>query len=193
MTAQEWNKGLIVSIGVGLYYLANAFWPITIWFVWVKNEFNKTTTNSAYKAAWLALVYGHLIVFSPMALLWPFTYIGSGVVVEFWDLSNWWLGTLTASAIFLVISIMWIIAATQYETTSVFNKRAMWLELIIYVLVEALSWYATIYNYPIAHNWFYYAYTERTEDDAKIGKVEVDINGNDLDDGDEMSLQPIDF
>lgn len=64
----------------------------------------------------------------------------------------------------------------------------MWLELAVYVLVEGLSWYGAIYNYPMAHNWFYYAYKERTDESVKEAKIEVDINGNDIEDGDEMSL-----
>ena len=112
---------MIVSIAVGLFYTANAFWPITLWFGWIKKQIDSTTTNKTYRTAWIALVYSHLILFSPMALLWPFTYIGSGIVIEFWDLANWWLGTLAASSIFLTVGTIWLVAASMYEDTSVFS------------------------------------------------------------------------
>lgn len=184
--------GLIISIAVGLFHTANGFWPLVAWYGWVKKELEAEGDNlTTYRLAWRVLVWSHLVVFSPVALLWPFTYMGSSVVVEFYDLLNWWIGTLSLSAIVVLVAIFWIIAAAAYKTNATVSKRAIWLELAVYLLLESFGWYAAVFNYPMAHNWYYYSDRVKEAEDKKES-IAVDKNGNALDgedDDDSSDLQ----
>ena len=94
-----------------------------------------------------------------MALLWPFTYIGSSVIVDFYDVANWYVGTLAAGAVYATVASTFLLAALFYEENTAVSSGYIWLETILYVVIETLAWYTSVWEYPKAHRQFYYAYS----------------------------------
>ena len=115
VTEEQFHEGMWISVAVGFYYTLNAFIPIIAWYGWRKTDILAMTNNSLYKFAWYTLYPLHWLVFTPMALLWPFTYIGSATIVEFYDLANWWLGSVTGGVVYALVALTWLLAALFYD------------------------------------------------------------------------------
>ena len=157
VTEDEYKEGRIISIVVGLYYTFNAFVPIIAWYGWRRPDILAMTNNTFYKVAWYSLYPLHFIVFTPMAFLWPMTYSGVSVVVNFYDLANWWLGSVVAGFVYIYIASMFALAALGYEETSAQSSRGIWQEMLLYLLIEGFAWYTSVWEYSKAHEQFYYA------------------------------------
>ena len=160
VTDEQYRNGMIISIAVGLYYTFNAFYPILAWYGWRKEDIRTMAVdngvNKWYMLAWYVMYGLHFIVFSPMAFLWPFTYLGSTLIVDFYDIANLYLGTVAATLVYLTVTTMFFISMLFYKDSTVITRRQIWLELALYVLVEAFAWYTTIWEYPKAHDQFYF-------------------------------------
>ena len=161
MTEEEYNEGRLISIVVGLYYTLNASIPIIAWYGWRRPDILAMEENVFYKVAWYSLYPLHFIVFTPMAFLWPMTYSGVSVVVNFYDLANWWLGSVVAGFVYIFVASMFALAGLTYSETSSQTNRGIWQELVLYLLIEAFAWYTSVWEYSKAHEQFYYA--NRTE------------------------------
>lgn len=48
VTSDEWTQGVIISIAIGLYYMANGFWPLIAWQGWIKDKITAEISNLAY-------------------------------------------------------------------------------------------------------------------------------------------------
>ena len=107
-----------ISIGVGLYYMLNAFFPILSWYLFRKDDILAMSNNGFYKATWYAFYPLHWFVFTPMAILWPLTYTGSAVVVDFYEIANFYLGTLLASGIYVFVFTMFVISYLAYSQST---------------------------------------------------------------------------
>lgn len=123
VTEAEFMEGMWISIGVGLYYSLNAFLPIIAWYGWRKYDILDMSKNKFYKAAWYTLYPLHWFAFTPMAFLWPFTYAGSSIVLDFYDIATWHLGTRLAIIIYGTVSFMWLLAFLFYSETEVITRR----------------------------------------------------------------------
>ena len=57
-------------------------------------------------------------------------------------------------------------------------------EAILYVLAETLAWYTSVYEYPKASKWFYYANREDVEVEPRGARArkESEIDNFDADD-----------
>ena len=53
-----------------------------------------------------------------MALLWPLTYTGSAVVVDFYEIANLYLGTLVAGGIYIFVFAMFMLSYVSYQDTT---------------------------------------------------------------------------
>ena len=157
VTDAEYNEGKIISIVVGLYYTFNAFVPIVAWYAWRRVGVRAMSENSFYKLAWYSMYSLHFFVFTPMAFLWPMTYSGVSVVVNFYDLANWWLGSVAASLVYVLVAIMWLIAAVTYTDDDAITQRGIVQEMALYLLIEGFAWYTSVWEYSKAHEQFYYA------------------------------------
>jgi hypothetical protein len=67
----------------------------------------------------------HFFIFLPMAILWPFTYFGSSVVVDFYNIANLFLGTYGTASVVLLVSSFWLSAVLFYSDNDLISKRAM--------------------------------------------------------------------
>uniref|UniRef100_A0A7S3I247 Uncharacterized protein n=1 Tax=Favella ehrenbergii TaxID=182087 RepID=A0A7S3I247_9SPIT len=162
----QFTEGMIISIAVGTFYTINAFLPVLVWHRYRKAEINAMTGNKMYKFAWQILYSLHFLAFLPMALLWPLTYLGSAVIVDFYDSANWYVGSLAAGVIFGNVTLAFFLAALTYSETTVVTGGFIWLEALLYAVLEASSWYVSIWEYPKAHRQFYYSLrVEEPEDD----------------------------
>ena|ERR1719469_96635 len=168
VNGEEYREGLLISVAVGAYYTLNAYLPILVYYAWRKDVISSMTNNSSYKFAWELLYGTHFFTFLPMALLWPFTYIGSAVIVDFYDVANWYLGTLAAGSIYLTVATAFILAALLYEDTTAVSSTFIWQEMILYIVLETLAWYTSVYEYPKAHRQFYYAFFIDIGEENKI-------------------------
>ena len=81
--------------------------------------------NTMYKLAWYFTYATHFIVFTPMAFLWPFTYLGSPLIVEFYNLANYYLGTVVATGVYSLNIFMWILAVIFYDETTTMTRRSV--------------------------------------------------------------------
>ena len=142
---------------VGLYYTFNAFVPIFAWYMFRRVDILAMTENTFYKLAWYSMYALHFFVFTPMALVWSMTYLNVAVVIYFYDLANWYLGTVAAGFVYGYVAIMWTLAALTYTETSTITNRGVWQEMFMYVLIEIFAWYTTVWEYPTAHNQYYFA------------------------------------
>merc|ERR1712187_44171 len=52
----------------------------------------------------------------------------------------------------------WLLAFIFYDEAdaAIITRREMWQELVIYVLVEALAWYTSVWEFPKAYSQFYF-------------------------------------
>ena len=141
---------MYISLAVGLYYTMNAFMPIIAWYGWRREPIKSMTTNKLYSIAWYMLYASHFIVFLPMSILWPFTYLGSSVVVEFYDLANTMIGTIGGGSVILLVSLFWMMSVILYKDNKVISRRAMLQEMFLYILIEGFSWYVSIWEWPNA-------------------------------------------
>ena len=104
-----------ISIGVGAYYFFNAFFPIITWYGIRKDDILAMSNNGLYKAAWYSFYPLHWFVFTPMALLWPLTYTGSAVVVDFYEIANIYLGTILAGGVYMFVFAMFMLSYVSYD------------------------------------------------------------------------------
>ena len=123
VTEEQFMHGMWISLAVGLYYTFNAYLPIVSWYGWRKKDILAMSTNSLYKTSWYLLYASHFIVFTPMALLWPFTYSGSSVVVEFYDLANWYLGSVVAAGVYLSVASVFALSIMTYSEATEVSQR----------------------------------------------------------------------
>ena len=84
-------------------------------------------------------------------LIWPFTYLGSSVIVDFYDQANWYVGTLAAGSLYGLVFLTFIISALSLKETTRVTKGFIWMEALLYLAIEGLSWYVSIWEYPKAH------------------------------------------
>ena len=95
----------------------NAYFPIMWWFTFKMDDVDTNKSiNRMYRFAWYVMWTMHWTIFSPMAFLWPFTYIGSSVIVDFYDVANWYLGTLAASGLYATVACLFALAALNYTS-----------------------------------------------------------------------------
>ena len=159
---------MLISYVVGIYYFFNAFLPLLAWYGWRRVPTRSMDNNSMYFAAWYTLFPLHWFVFVPMAILWPMTYLGEAVIVDFYDIANWWLGSVLAGGVYSFVAFMWFLAYLFYEESDVISRTAIFQEMILYIIVEAFAWYTTVYEYPKAHDWFYYANRTLVNDEETL-------------------------
>ena len=114
--------------------------------------------NIFYKLAWYTFIWGHWLVFLPMSFVWPLTYIGNSTVIDFYDMANWYFGTLLAVIVYAIVALMWTLAGIFYSTDAYISSQGIWIELLIYTLVEGFSWFVTVNEYHVAHFQYYYAW-----------------------------------
>ena len=126
VTEEEYNEGKWISIMVGLYYTFNAFAPIIAWYGWRRVDILAMEKNIFYKVAWYSMYSLHFFVFTPMAFVWPMTYSGVSVVVDFYDLANWYLGSVVAGFVYVYVASMFALAALFYSDTSAQSSRGIW-------------------------------------------------------------------
>lgn len=157
VTLEEYKEGYRISLVVGLYYTLNAFVPIIAWYGSRRVAILAMQENTFYKLAWYSMYALHFFAFTPMAFIWPMTYTGVSVVIEFYDLANWYLGSVVAAFIYIYVALMWLLAIAMYKPTSVITKRSMFQEMLLYMLIEAFAWYTSVWEYSKAHNQFYFA------------------------------------
>jgi hypothetical protein len=50
-----------------------------------------------------------------MAFIWPFTYLGYTLIIDFYDIANIWVGTVGAGGVILLVSFFWILSAIFYK------------------------------------------------------------------------------
>ena len=67
----------------------------------------------------------HFIVFLPMAFIWPFTYLGYTLIIDFYDIANIWVGTVGAGGVILLVSFFWILSAIFYEENEVVTRNTI--------------------------------------------------------------------
>ena len=159
VTEQMFTEGMWVSVAVGLYYTFNAFFPIIAWYGWRKDDILAMTANKMYKAAWYTLYPLHWFIFTPMALIWPFTYVGSATIVDFYNVAQRVIGTYVSGVVYLTVLLMWILAAAFYSETTVVIPRMILQEMTLYFVLEGFAYYTSVFEYYKAHDWFYYANT----------------------------------
>ena len=101
----------------------NAYFPIMVWFAFKEDKVDSNKSiNGWYRFAWYVLWTMHWTIFSPMAFLWPFTYFGSSVIVDFYDIANWYLGTLAASGLYATVACLFALAALNFTS---YNDQAI--------------------------------------------------------------------
>ena len=161
VTAEEFREGMLISVVVGLYYTFNAFVPIIAWYGSRRVGVRAMSNNTMYKIAWYSMYALHFFIFTPMAFIWPMTYTGVTVVIKFYDLANWYLGTLAAGFVYAYVSFMWLLAALLYSDTDEITNRGIWQEMLLYMLIEGFSWYTSVWEYSKAHDQFYFANRSR--------------------------------
>ena len=142
---------------IGLYYTFNAFVPILTWYGVRRVDILAMSGNTFYKMAWYSMYALHFFVFTPMAFIWPMTYTGVATVVNFYDIANWYLGSVVAGIVYVYVALIWILAYFFYKDTSVITKRGVLNEMLLYILIEGFAWYTTVWEYSKAHEQFYYA------------------------------------
>ena len=171
---------MIVSLAVGFYYFVNAFLPILVWYIAKKDSILAIQeSNIFYVIAWYTMMSAHWVVFLPMALLWPLTYLGNQVVTDFYDLANWWLGSIVAGITYSTIAVAFTLSAIFYEDNTYTTRNGILSELTFYLLIEAFAWYTSVWEYPVAHYQFYYAANRYDEVDEQDDNKE-DINSEEL-------------
>ena len=116
LTEAEYFEGLLMSIFVGAFYTLNAFLPIIAWFGWKKADIQALSGMFFYKLAWRTMITTHWIVFLPMALIWPMTYLGNEVILDFYTLANWYIGNVASGFVFSGVAIVWLMAWIFYTS-----------------------------------------------------------------------------
>lgn len=151
VTADQFTEGLYISVFVGLYYAFNAYMPAMVWFTVREDDIMAMKENWFYKKAWQVLYMAHFLLFTPMALLWPLSYLGSSVIVNFYDLTNYWIGTVAGGVLYLSVATLFALAAFFYETDTAVSSGYIWQEMVLYIVLETFAWYVTVWEYPKAH------------------------------------------
>ena len=159
VTEAMFTEGMWVSLAVGLFYTFNAFFPIIAWYGWRKTDILAMENNFFYKMAWYTLYSLHWFIFTPMALIWPFTYIGSSTVVDFYNVAQRVIGTYVSAVVFGTVLIMWALSGIFYSETTVVIPRMIFQEMVLYFTLEGFAYYTSVFEFKKAHDWFYYANT----------------------------------
>ena len=129
--------------------------------------------NKLYKGAWRVLWIAHTVIFAPMAVLWMFTYMGSSTIVNFYNEAMWYIGTVAAASIFTLISLLFMLSGIAYEESSLVSQGYIFLETFLYIFMELFAWYTTVWEYPKAHDQFYYANRIILEEESTKKKPEI--------------------
>jgi len=152
VTEAEFREGFYISMAIGLYYILNALGPIIVWYGARRVVVLSLIGNRIYKVSWYLLYAMHFIIFFPLAVMWPFTYIGSSVIVEFYDIAHTWIAAVGGGGVLLLVTFLWTISALAYKDNDIISKREMVQELFLYILIEVFAWYVSIWEWPKAKN-----------------------------------------
>lgn len=175
----EYLEGMLISVVLGVFYTMNAYMPILMWYLVRKDDILGMKNNDMYKFSWYTLYALHFFVFLPLALLWPFTYIGSSVIVDFYDVANWYVGTVGAFIVFITVTALWALSAILYESNTYISSSYIWQEMLLYLVIEVFAWYTTVWEYPKAHRQFYYAYYIEIAEENKPQSKEASTESED--------------
>ena len=152
VTEAEFREGMYISLAIGLYYTMNTFAPIIAWYGWRRVPVRALTNNRIYQVSWYMLYASHFIIYLPMAVMWPFSYIGSSVIVEFYDIAQTWIATIGGGGVLLLVTLFWTISALAYKDNEIISKREMVQEIFLYILIEGFAWYVSVWEWPKAKN-----------------------------------------
>ena len=105
----------LASILLGSILATEAYLPVTVWFLFRNDGVNSAETlNPWYTRAWKWTWMSHFFVFGFPTMIWPFTYLGSQVVNDFYILVLFWVNTIFGGAMTGIGLILWFIAWAAY-------------------------------------------------------------------------------
>merc|ERR1712187_97333 len=144
---------------------------------------SSVTSSSAQTTAyaWAGWVYGNLLIYGILMILWPLTYFQIEVLYSFY--LTWYdVAGINIGAILLFTAIVALFLA------SAINDSAQWAYFAVYAVLEPALWYLAKANYEDAYYWYnpsvVYGY-ERVE--------KVEDTDDDTDDTGIIDLGPFDI
>ena len=135
---------LIASFWYGLVASAEAVGPVLLYHMFWQNKVNSVKRNDAYKYAWYIMWVGGLIVYAPLAVLCPISYI-SGEFLSSSYLSLWgFLHSGIGFALHFSVLLMLWYAGRMYLYESSLSNNDIQLELSAYsAVIFGLFWMTT--------------------------------------------------
>ena len=150
------NAYLMNTIYIGLNWSLNFFLPFFFWYVWRRPAILADAgagKNTWYSAAWQFMWVSHFFTYSLPTLAWPFTYLNWKILNDLYFILSTYVGTLVGWGVNGVTLILFIIAASVYETSDNLASWVPWFEIVLYVGFVGGGWFA---SYIVAEGAFFY-------------------------------------
>lgn len=150
------NAYLMNTIYIGLNWSLNFLLPFFLWYVWRRPGILADAgsgVNTWYSAAWQFMWISHFFTYILPTLAWPFTYLNWKILNDLYFILCTYVGTLVGWGVNGVTLILFIIAASVYQTSTNLAGWVPWVELIAYVGLVGGGWFA---SYLVAEGAFFY-------------------------------------
>lgn len=118
---EESDPGEVTSLPsliLGVIIILEAFLPLLMWSLLRSTDIEAAfDLNPWYTRAWKWMYMSHYFVFGLAALLWPFTFLGSQVVNDFFMLENFFVTTILGFIFVTINLILFLMAWAGYKAT----------------------------------------------------------------------------
>jgi len=111
------------SIIFGSILTFEAILPFLTWQFLRSEDIEKAfVSNPWYTRAWKWMYISHYLIFGLGSVLWPFTYLNSQVVNDFYILENFWVSLILGTVFVTINTVLFMMAYASYKPTELFSE-----------------------------------------------------------------------
>jgi hypothetical protein len=167
------RKGNIAVVVYGVCALVNVVLSIVVWFT----SLGKFIPNKDYSWSWYAWFSAfliHLLIWSPLLILWPLAYIGTvGILrlINIFAQIAMYGGVYGGYGVTLVLLVLGVGINIDQKWSGTVGLG--WALVSVYVVVAGLSGFLSMWFYKSLFEWFQNVVIEELDED----EYEIDENG----------------
>lgn len=133
------------AIALGLVIMFQAYTPLIVWYSGRRTDIQALkATNESYYKAWNFLWISHFLVYQLPALLFPFTFLHSQTVNDFYMLINYWVATWLGFSTTMTNTLLFLIALIKFEDEPDLSVGVIVMELLGYLVLTAGVWFGSM-------------------------------------------------
>ena len=142
---EEEKAMMMAHVVKGVIWVLYAYAPMTYWYSRTSRKaiIRDKDENSWYFWTMNILVYGHFLVFTLPAFLFPFTFLDNSTVNRFYILVGYWIGSMLGSAVYTVVTFMFLLTLVTHNDLPSASRTFIAVQMALYAL---FTWGSFIFS-----------------------------------------------